>query len=383
MSDLGKSMKKIKICHLTSAHDSYDVRIFQKECTFIAKDERFEVTLIAPGESRLENNVNVIGIGAKPSSRFERMFSFTKKVYKEAIKVDADIYHFHDPELLKVGYSLKKIGKKVVFDSHEFTYQQIKIKEYIPKLLRWFVSEIYLRFETKVCKAIDGVIAPADYEGENLFSDRCNNFAYANNTPILEEFASVNEDVAWDDKKYDCCHIGSLTKSRGITKLLEAIKDEDIRLALGGDFSPETYKDELMAAGLIGDNVTLLGNCNRHKVVDTYKNSRIGVSTILNVGQYYKLDNLPTKVYEYMAMGMPMVISDTPYTVKLNAKEQFGITVSPDSSEQIKSALKELLENRDLSQQLGETGKKLSKLYFNWEMEVENIKELYTKILGE
>lgn len=51
----------IKVCHLTSAHDSDDVRIFQKECVSIAEDASFDVYLIAPGASREEKNVKVTG----------------------------------------------------------------------------------------------------------------------------------------------------------------------------------------------------------------------------------------------------------------------------------------------------------------------------------
>ena len=68
----------IKVCHLTSAHDSSDVRIFHKECAFLAKEEDLDVYLVAPGESRSEKNVTVIGIGEKPGSRLKRMFTFTK-----------------------------------------------------------------------------------------------------------------------------------------------------------------------------------------------------------------------------------------------------------------------------------------------------------------
>ena len=71
----------MKICHMTSAHDSNDSRIFQKECVSIAGDDRFDVYLVAPGESRFEKNVNIIGVGEKPSSRIKRMLSFSKVVY--------------------------------------------------------------------------------------------------------------------------------------------------------------------------------------------------------------------------------------------------------------------------------------------------------------
>ena len=98
-----------KICHVTSAHKSTDVRIFEKECTSLAKNPDYKVYLVAQGESYTRNNVRIIGAGEIPSSRKERMFEFSKKVVKKALKVDADVYHFHDPELLQyVGAFVKR-----------------------------------------------------------------------------------------------------------------------------------------------------------------------------------------------------------------------------------------------------------------------------------
>ena len=64
----------IKVCHITSAHDSTDGRIFDKECVTLSNDDRFDVVLVAPGMCRTEKKVKVIGIGERPSSRFKRMF---------------------------------------------------------------------------------------------------------------------------------------------------------------------------------------------------------------------------------------------------------------------------------------------------------------------
>ena len=47
-----------------------------------------------------------------------------------------------------------------------------------------------------------------------------------------------------------------------------------------------------------------------------YKRQSIGVSTLLKIGQYGKLDTLPTKIYEYMAMGLPVIMSNTDYNIK-------------------------------------------------------------------
>ena len=57
------------------------------------------------------DGVNILPL-PESSSRMERMFKKKKLAYELAVSLDADIYHFHDPELIPVGIKLKRKGKK-------------------------------------------------------------------------------------------------------------------------------------------------------------------------------------------------------------------------------------------------------------------------------
>ena len=366
----------IKVCHLTSAHDSSDVRIFHKECTFLAKEYDLEVYFIAPGESRSENNVTVIGIGEKPGSRLKRMFSFTKKVYEAALKVDADVYHFHDPELLGTGLKLKRLGKKVVFDSHEYTVEQIKIKTYIPKLARNIIAAVFNAYESYVCRKIDAVIFPCGINGRHPFEGRAQRTLYVDNFPVLEEF-TVTEKKA---KRYDVCCIGSLDEPRGITQLLEGVNLAGCNLALGGNFPSEDYYNALKERGLM-ENVDYRGFCDRKTVVEIYSDSKIGASTILPLGQYTMGDNMPTKVYEFMAMGIPVIISDFRYPNEVLEQYKFGVTVDTTDPESISSAVRMLLADDELRNAMGKEGRRAVEEVFNWETEIRKIVNLYKEIV--
>ena len=114
----------MKVCHISSAHAPNDTRIFHKQCASLARagyDTTFVVKAKDPqsvGETT-EKGVRVIQVPVDNSSRLKRMLFGTKAVYQKALEVDADIYEFHDPELLPYGLKLDRRGKRVIFDSHE------------------------------------------------------------------------------------------------------------------------------------------------------------------------------------------------------------------------------------------------------------------------
>src|SRR5690554_5612944 len=155
---------KNKIVHITTVHKRYDSRIFYKECSSLAK-AGFEVFLIVADDFMNEvitldrsSAVTIIDVGSF-KNRFQRIFGASERVLKIALEINAQVYHFHDPELLPLALKLKKKNKIVVFDSHEDIFANIKEKAYIPNILKPIISFLLTLIETYVLKRIDGVIS--------------------------------------------------------------------------------------------------------------------------------------------------------------------------------------------------------------------------------
>ena len=186
-----------------------------------------------------------------------------------------------------------------------------------------------------------------------------------------------------DDEKEDAvCYIGTISASRGITYLIKAASAAGVKLYLAGICHNSGYMEAIEEMPEY-ECVEYLGSLDRNGIVDLLKKTKIGMATLLNVGQYDKLNNLPTKVYEYMAMGIPSIISDTPYNRLINDEIEFGIVVNPSEVEEIANAIKSLISDPERYRRLSANGRNAVKERFNWDKEVENLKDLYERILHE
>src|SRR5699024_6698060 len=141
----------MKICHLTSVHKDNDVRIVLKEVYSLSKSYETVLLVNNPTQST-DTQFRKVNLELKFNNRLSRIIFSKRLILKKSLEVEADIYHFHDPELLSVGNKLVKRNKKVIYDIHEDTSKQILSKHYIPRFLRKPISKIFSFYEKRSIK---------------------------------------------------------------------------------------------------------------------------------------------------------------------------------------------------------------------------------------
>lgn len=365
----------MKVCHMTSAHSPEDVRIFHKECTSLAK-AGYEVYLVARGPSYEKNGVHITGIGEVTGGRMKRMTQVTRQVYQAALAVDADLYHFHDPELLPYGLKLRRRGKKVIFDSHENTLDQIQEKPWIPNYIRTPMFHCFNWYQKFVCRRLTAVISVSPHICEyfEAFQPRV---AMVTNYPDYHETESLPETGS-----RKLCFAGGISEQwnhETIIRALEALPGTRYVLLGSGDTS---YMERL--AALPGwSQVEYRGRVPHEQVSAILADCSVGMSVLsysYNTGMRRgTLGN--TKIYEQMMAGLPIICTDFDLWKEMVETYHCGICVTPEDTEGVTNAIRFLLDNPDEARRMGENGRQAVQKEFNWSVAEKKLLALYEEIL--
>jgi glycosyltransferase involved in cell wall biosynthesis len=365
------SLKK-KICHLSSGHP-VEIRIFYKECAAL-KAAGYDVSLIALHDTNeVLNGVPIYGLST-PKSLLYRVTKTVWDIYWRALKEDAEVYHFHDPELIICGLFLKLHGETVIYDVHEDVPRQIFSKRWIPRILRKFISVCFEKYENIASMRFDAIVAATPSIGDRFLKQGMR-VAVVNNYPILDDLSVPCVD--WALKEKAVCYVGGVSKERGICEILEALVVSNIKLLFAGWFSSE--EEEKAVTSMSGwKYVQNYGKVGREQVKEVLSKSMAGL--VLFHPEPNHVNSQPNKLFEYMYAGIPVIASNFPLWQDVIEKNQCGLCVDPLDKTAIASAITYFIDNPNVAREMGNNGRKAIEQKYNWEAESIKLISLYQQL---
>ena len=366
-------MSRIKVCMLSSAHGPFDDRIFFKEARTLSMIG-YEVKYIVPAEkNRIRDGVQIISVG-ETLSRLKRMIVLPFKIFTKALAEQCHVCHFHDPELIPVGLFLKVLGKKVIYDAHEDVAGQIEDKPWIKvHWLRKLIAGIVTYTEKVSSFIFDAVIAATPFIAHKFPSKKTH---VVRNLVILELVDKAKPVNLSKQKEHVVIYAGGLSRIRGIKELISAMELlDDSELWLLGNWQ-DSYFFEQCKSMPGWKNTRYLGAVNMDEVYSYLKKADLGIVLLYPNPNYLK--SLPVKAFEYMAAGLPMVMSDFPFWRELFGRS--ALFADPFSPKDIASKIARILNDEELYASLSSAGRYMVEKEFNWERESQKLIGLYQKI---
>jgi len=396
--------KEIKICFLADKHGLHDDRIYWKMAVPL-KEKGYDVYYL------LIRDENKIGI-TKEGIKYEilKVKTFSKNLYlnfilknlnpnnnyktllKKAKIINADVYHFHDLWINKIGNRLKKLKHNpvVFYDAREpyaedyISYS--KTTGILKKIINLFAYLIN-RWEKVKAKNYDLVIS-----NEEIVRDKFRQRLGKEKAEVLFNFTDIYKNfnnTPLKNKKYDFIYCGGISELRGAFKILEATvmaksKLPSIKVVFVGRYSPENLKDSLqkyIEKNDLTNNVSLLSEINYNEVSKYYNLSKIGLVTLLPVKTFEI--SMPIKVFEYMAFALPIIGSNFGHIKKYIELEDCGIVVDPNNPSEIANAMILLLSDKEKYKQYSNNGRNATLEKYKWDSELKRLIGFYTKALSE
>ncbi len=229
-----------------------------------------------------------------------------------------DVASLHDPELLPLGLLASLRGRSVVFDVHENVPAQLRTKEWLPRLLRSPLAGASAWLLRLAEKRLAITLAEGGYAG--LFRKRhpvFPNYLVGNPPPPRE--AGLDTGIVY---------LGDVTEPRGLALAVEAAGRAGV-----GTFSimgrcTSDFRARLQGiAGGYGLVLRFHGFVTPDRALQIAAGAQIGLSPLLDTPNYRR--SLPTKVLEYLAVGVPTLASDLPGTRAVVAGKPGVVLVPP------------------------------------------------------
>ena len=302
-----KKNDKPKIMIISSVHRWDDTRIFHRQAISLSKNFDVELHACADFKSKEVNGVRVYGI-PKWNRKIDRIKNWIILFFR-ILRSPAKVVHFHDPELVPIGFVIKKITrKKVIYDVHEQVISDISTKTWIPSFLRPVVLRIFLTIEKISVSSFDAIVYTTRIVGERYHE-------MSKNAVSIENYSSINTfsdlEIDFKKNKNKLIFLGRIQISRGIDRIINALKIvvekiPDVEFVVVGDFFSEAYEEKLKSLTQqlgLEKNIRFTGFVPHLETLNFLQNASCGIVTFVRTD--ITTACLPNKLFEYMASGLP------------------------------------------------------------------------------
>jgi glycosyltransferase involved in cell wall biosynthesis len=363
-----------KVGVLTSAHPPFDQRIFYKECVSLAECG-YDVTLIVPHEhDEIVHGVRVQAI-PRETGRLRRFTLTGFRLYREAARLRADVYHVHDPELLFVAMLLKITNKcKIVFDAHEDYTQLVMRRAWIPLPLRKFVRLAARAVMHTTLPFFDGVVAATESIAAGI-----NN----RNKVVVKNYSLLSVcNHARTREANLLVYAGAISQERGLNQFLQAFQSIrealPVRLRLIG--KPE---DPKVVGSIQRDfppgSVEFIGWTPHPQAIDLIAGGTLGILMDLPLPGS---DGPHTKLFEYMALGLPVVGPDLPTARGIIEETGCGIVVDFRKHREVAEIILTLLQDPTRLESMSRSGMEAFPR-FTWSSQASRLIDFYRSLGGQ
>jgi glycosyltransferase involved in cell wall biosynthesis len=304
---------------------------------------------------------------------------FNAKLVRVVLTERPRIFHAVDLDVGMVGVVARKImGMKFVYDIADWYSASRPQREWLRKAsavlgIAWFLD----RVETWVAAQADCVILP--HENRLVFLRREPvKWMVVGNAPSEEEVKEARAEGRSPGEYF--AYVGTLYADRGIEVLLRVARAKRLPVVIAGTGPLEracraAYEEA-------GRYVQFLGRVDYREALRIQAASR-AVVLLYDPRRAINRMAAPYKLYEAMALGKPVIVSEGTWPAELVKNEGIGLAVKYGDEEALAEAMGYLWANEEEAMRLGARGRELFDAGLKYELECEKLCAAYKELLDQ
>jgi len=366
---------------VSNVHNVSDGRVLHRQAAFAAR-AGFRVSVYAIDDGESPAGITTHGF-PRPRSRFQRFLLGLRMAWR-AWRERADIYHFHDPELLPAMTLLRLVTRRpVIYDCHENVVDSVYYKSYIPRPLRPMVAGCTYLLQW-LCVRLLGHAVLATPE-------QCEMLPAPTTTLVVRNFPPLSTQRFFDprsDRPFALVHCGGFSIERGSRIMLEMLRIlvhelgcRDARLLLvgvgPGDLDHESarrLRDDRLEA-----HVELRGRVPLSQVPAELARAKIGLMCHQPSKQYRY--GVASKVFDYMAAGLAIIGGNADFDRPFVPEGDVKIYVDETNPAQYALAALELLRDDERRVRMGIHARELFETFYTAEQQSQGLIDFYHQAL--
>lgn len=366
--------KKPRILLISPAHPPDDPRIMLK---------------IAPALARQYSVICLL-----PTSQFPhyqrlllRLLLVHPVILWYIIRLRPAVLHLFMPELLPIGLLCRAFGVRVVYEVQENLRLKFDRKTRNNHLVfQWFFG----RFEQLARRFCYHIFTEDGYLG--TYTDLQLPFAVVHNFPDISDLkVSGLPSVARCPHRPEIgehptfAYLGVVSFDRGLGAMVRAMArlrpryPNAVLHLIGRCHFDWAALEALPEYALVRQNLVFHGHLPHIEALPMVAQCRAGLALLQPVGDYP--DSYPTKLFEYMALGLPVIVSGFPLYRAVVEPAGCGFCVNSNDDQAIADALTTLIDHPEKATQMGEAGKRAIADRYTWAGESEKLISFYQRIV--
>ncbi|MBR0801701.1 glycosyltransferase [Bradyrhizobium jicamae] len=361
----------MKICMLSSVHSADDIRIVEKEARSLAGYGHAVTVVARPPGPRDNGDIEFKLTNLPKVSRWKRPWVVGRAAAELARSTNADVIQFHDPELIPFALMLRRRGFTVIYDVHEDVPADIYSKTWIPSWMQPLVSRGTEWVERATAQRFDAIVAATPTIADR-FSRYGASVTLVRNSVNLDEFIEPTRDT---NRKRQAVYVGHISFNRGLVEMVESCDAVQLPLVLAGSIGA-AEADWLRKSSA---NVAHRGKIGRFEIATLLNESLIGLCLFHPEPNH--LHAMPTKIFEYMAAGLPVITSDLPKSKEIVEAAGCGFAVSLKDKLGLMEKLSLLATDQQRAIELGLAGRAAVGKTYNWKHDAAELNKLYSAIV--